>query len=201
MICRIEEMLYGNVREAILHGDDDEFYLGLSRYQTEKTRNQLRHIAKSLKIISEAHEKNNNLTWRDACIKSGKELLAGIGGRSIEIWYLTFKSNNYKLPISKQGIARITKDKNPFLQLVDEDSGKTYRDNEDIYTNLRTWALENLEILSIALITNKVNELLADNVKEDPSFLTTYNLTYPIKPFSVRRWMDDMEFKYARMWL
>ena len=40
-----------------------------------------------------------------------------------------------------------------------------------------------------------MKELLETNVKEDTVFLASYDLTFPVKLSSVRRWMDDMEFK------
>ena len=129
MICEIESVINNNVRDVTLHGEDDEFCMGLSKHQIGKTRIKLRHVLKALKHASKAFENEDNLTWRDACNQAANESLCGISGRFIETWHLSFKSNSHKLPISKQGMTKIRKDLNIFLQLSDEDSVKNYREN------------------------------------------------------------------------
>ena len=64
-----------------------------------------------------------------------------------------------------------------------------------MHKKLRSWALENLNILSLKSIANKVNELLEPHLSEDPAILTNCDLSFRVQPSSVRRWMDNLEFK------
>ena len=51
--------------------------------------------------------------------------------------------------------------------------------------------------MSIEIITNKINNVLENPIKEDPSLIATFKLTCPIEPSSTRRLMDDLDFKHC----
>ena len=71
----------------------------------------------------------------------------------------------------------VTKDHNPFLEIIDEKTEKLCRDNQDSLEELRTWALENLETLNAEIATNETNDILENPIKEDPSSIKTCKLT------------------------
>ena len=110
--------------------------------------------------------------------------MSDISSQTIERWFIIHKNNNYKFVLSKQGRSTIYKDFNPFRML--ECEGKSTRDNEDIYNELRQWGIENLETLTLPIIQKKINDLLEELVKNDPAFAANYRLSYPICPSSIR---------------
>ena len=71
------------------------------------------------------------------------------------------------------------------------------RDNNDLFQELRVWTLENLETLNLKKISFKINKLLQSPIKNDSSFSLAYDITYPVKESSIRRWMDDLGFVYC----
>ena len=93
-------------------------------------------------------------------------------GRTIKRWYVLYRDNNYKLPVSERGKHTIFKDFNPFL--LTEDKGNETKDNNDMNHILRLWALEHLEELTIESIGKKINELLLPLVKNDSTFVQHY---------------------------
>ena len=88
----------------------------------------------------------------------------------------------------------ITKYINHFIQIDEE--GNDIRDNNDLYRPLRAWALEKMETLTLQKMTEIVNEILESAKRYDPVFITNYNISYPLKESSVRRWMGDLDFKH-----
>ena len=68
----------------ILHGDDDECFSGLTESQVKKAPKQLRHVLKALKIVSDVHENEDDIAWRDACEKVSDVLLSKCCGRAID---------------------------------------------------------------------------------------------------------------------
>ena len=47
------------------------------------------------------------------------------------------------------------------------------------------------------MIGKKINALLEPLMNADANFAQHCKLTYPIKPSSIRRWMDDLNFKHC----
>ena len=64
------------------------------------------------------------------------------------------------------GVHSVTKDLNPFLNVIDKDEEKTMRDNEDTQKHLRAWPLENLNALSLNVIAKKVIDLLEPHLSD-----------------------------------
>jgi len=56
--------------------------------------------------------------------------MSDISGQTVERWFVIYKFNNYKFPLSEQSKNTVYKDFNPFSTYNCE--GKTVRDNEDV---------------------------------------------------------------------
>ena len=145
--------------------------------------------------MSRCYNECESVTQRVACEIASDELVTDACGPTIERQYVLYRDNNYKLPVSERGKYTIFKHFNSFL--LTEDKGNETRDNNDAYRILRSCTLEHLEELTIESIEKKINELLLPLVENDSTFVQHYQLTYPIKPFSIRRWMNDLNFKYC----
>ena len=65
----------------------------------------------------------------------------------------------------------MTRDLNPFLEYEDVDKGTKLRENEDLHEKLRKWTLDNLEGLSLSMMTSKINEILSIPIQNDVAFL------------------------------
>ena len=103
------------------------------------------------------------------------------------------KDNKHKLPTSQRGVHSITHDLNTF-KLSDENL--KMRDNNDIYNKIKKWALLNLEELRMHKIANKINDLLKVVILEYASFCQRCKMSHPVKLSSMRRWIEDLNFKY-----
>jgi len=173
IISLLEEQLKSNnVKDLILYGNQKEFMLGLTKYQIYQIEKEGRYILKVLQVVSHYYDECKSITWRTACEIASDELVTDVCRHTIERWYVLYKDNNYKLPVSKRGKHSITKDLNSFL--LTEDKGTEKRDNNDVYRLLRSWALEHLEELTIESIGKKINELLLPLVKNDTTFVQYY---------------------------
>ena len=135
---------------------------------------QGKHVLKTLEIVEDVFIRGENITQKEACEETTKVLLSDISSQTIERWFIIHKNNNYKFVLSKQGRSTIYKDFNPFRML--ECEGKSTRDNEDIYNELRQWGIENLETLILPIMQKKINDLLEEPVKNDPAFAVNYRL-------------------------
>lgn len=54
--------------------------------------------------------------------------------------------------------------------MLSQENGIEKKDNSNMCNQLREWALENLERLAIALISNKINNLLKPVIEQNQGF-------------------------------
>ena len=57
--------------------------------------------------------------------------------------------------------------------------------------------MENMETLSWQRMTKKTNETLESAIRDDPYFITDYNISFLLKESSVRRRVEDLDFKHS----
>ena len=109
--------------DLILHGDQKEFSLGVSKHQKFQVEKEGRHVLKPLQVASRYYDEKKSVAWRKACEIASNKLVTDVCGRSIERWYVLCKDNFNKLPVSDRGKHTITKVFNPFM-LTDDNGTK-----------------------------------------------------------------------------
>ena len=76
------------------------------------------------------------------------------------------ESNNNIFIVTNQGVYSITKYLNQFLEMRDEEANKTLNNNNDLYQQLRSSTLWNLGILTLNIVTSKINKILEKTILE-----------------------------------
>ena len=136
-----------DVFDLILHGDQKEFVLCLSKHQKFQVEKEGRHVLKELQVFSRRCDEMKSELWRKAYEIASDELVTDVCRHTIERWCVLYKDDYNKLSVSDRGKHAITKDLNPFLRT--DDNGTEKIDDDDVRGELRSWALEHLEELTI----------------------------------------------------
>ena len=101
----------------IMHRNDNEFYKGLTDSQKRKVCIQVKHVLKSLVNLETCYNKLKDMTWRQFCEKTAKDLLSEVNVRTIEFWHKSYKNNNHVFSVSNQGSFSMMHDLNLFLEM------------------------------------------------------------------------------------
>ena len=159
---------------------------------TEQNKTARKHALKALSIVEECHVENKRTNWRRACELTCDALLSDYSGQIVEFWSLALKK--LKFPTSKQGAHSMTSYLNPFLAVIDFETRKECRNDQEMHNQFRAWELENIETLTLDLIGKKLNQFLDEAINIDPFFKLQHNVCCPAKPSSIRRWKEDLKF-------
>ena len=104
-------------------GNDQECYKRLSEFQKSKVLEQGQFILKSLDIGSKKWIKMS-IARREAYAQACDDVLSKCRGISVEFWFKACKENKSKIPTSKKGMGKVTKDYNAFLEIRDKETEK-----------------------------------------------------------------------------
>ena len=137
-----------------MNGHDEEVAKGMSFVKNKNEKNRQSMFLKALETLDHHQDTSVFLTWENFCEMAVDQLLSKNSRRTLQSWFRACKLNNVLVPISKQHFHQTTKELSPFLEHVDKGKGITLRDSEDMYKELRSWELENLEELTLDMITN-----------------------------------------------
>ena len=96
----------------------------------------------------------------------------------------------------KNGFYSVTKDLSSFLEIKHEGKSALLHNN-NLFQELRMWALENLEILNLKKISLKINKLLESSIKNNSLLSLACNIAYLVKESSIQQWIDDLSFLYC----
>ena len=180
----------GDKIKLIDGGDDKNFCATLSSFQRDRIGEQAQHVFQALVLHNEKLERN----WDEACELASRLFLNKYSACTIQLWCRLCVASNFKFPVSKIGKVKVTNNLNPFGFI-----GETkIRDNNDIFQEFRTYALENLEGLTINIVRNKFQELLQPLITQTPEVLVTYRISLPLSMCTASRWMEENGFRHCK---
>ena len=173
--------------ELVPFGTDKEVQLSMTEHDKLRAIKQAQHVWKALTIADRCIRKKKQCTWQMACQRACEDLCSATSARTVMDWYVLYRKHNERFPISRQGKDTQTIDLNPFTK----EAG-----NNDLRNKLTKWTYANLEGLSIARVGEQMTELLEPVIQGDPNFISTYNMSWPLKPWAISRWMKEIGFSY-----
>ncbi len=174
--------------ELVPFGTDKEVQLSMTPNNKTRVMEQARHVLKALTLVNQYEHSGQPITWRAVCAQASLELCSTISGRTIELWYRLYREHEGRFPICQQGKATNTSEINPFAK----DQG-----NDDMRNELLSWSRDNLEGLSIARMGEQMSELITPLTENDSNFFVTYNMSWPLQPWTISKWMKELGFAYV----
>ena len=198
-------------RGLMVGGDDDEVVMGASEYDRSKVITQAAHVISACEAMNEAVSLGQAMTWRDACEVASSKNHSQYAGSTVTSWWRDLHSrrdeheddgaeggnaNSLRFSISRQGKEK----KSAPISIFSEEGSAVispfhpHEGREDLRNEFISWARGDLEHLSIKSATNFINNTLLLNVP--PAELDKLNVSYPVAPHVVSKWMKDIGISY-----
>ena len=136
--------------------NDSEFYKGVTDDQKRIIHTQGCHILTALLILEKHYIDGTCINCREFCNKVCEGSLSNHSRRTVELWFMACELNNDTSIVAKYGIHSLNHDLNHFLEIKNDESENTLRDNDDVHQELRIWVLKILKVLNLKSIDSKV---------------------------------------------
>ena len=170
-------------KKLLLGSEDLEVLKTFSSFDKQRVTLKARHIADALQSLVGNTAKGKATMWIQCCERAIEQNCFQIKqARTVADWYLDIhKSKSLKFRHSYEGRASYFA-KSPFGE------------NKYLNMQLKSWARQDLEHLSIRKAQNFVNlNLLSDWTAQQ---LETNKISYPVSEYVVARWMKEAGFSY-----
>ena len=185
IIKYLSKFIQNDQCELLIRGSEhEEILASFSTYDVKNVTSKARHIVDALRTLVFMTENKQQITWLECCEKSVQMNFETLKrARTIADWYIDLHATErLQFRQSARGKAS-SKAQSPFSE------------DESLMVQLKTWARQDLEHLTVKKATIFINEKLLSDWSVTQ--LATYKISYPVSETIVSRWLGEAGFKYT----